>query len=225
MIDFSFCIITDNSSEACQRIMNIIESIYRMNIPNYEILVIGGNTNLFVGDLSKYNMRKINFDESLKRAWITKKKNDIAKQCKYENIVMMHDYFVFHSSWYKHYDQFLKDREYDVCCNPILLIDGRRDYTDWIVWDHPKYPKQSTIPYHEWDKTKWQYISGGYFVVKKQFMIDNPFDENLIAGQEEDVEWSLRIRGKGKIICNPNSYVRHLKQHRNMTIDTWSKLI
>ena len=77
--------------------------------------------------------------------------------------------------------------------NPIMLINGMRDYTDWIL-DHPDYPRQSTISYHDWEKTKWQYVSGGYFVVRKQFMIDNPFDENLSAGDEEDIEWSKRIK-------------------------------
>ena len=225
MIQFSFCIITDNSIDACERIIHIAKSISELNIPNYEILIIGGEINRFADDMSKYNMRKINFDESVKRAWITKKKNLIVKECKYENIVMMHDYFIFHKYWYSYYNKFFEENDYDVCCNPILLANGARDYTDWIVWDHPSYPRQSTIPYHDWSKTKWQYVSGGYFLVKKQFMIENPFDENLSAGDQEDVEWSKRIREKAKIICNPNSYVRHIKNHRNMTIDTWSKLV
>lgn len=224
MIDFSFCIITDNSDAACERILHIAKSISDLNIPNYEILIIGGETNRFTENLSKFNMRKINFDESAKRAWITKKKNDVAKMAKYENLVMMHDYFVFHASWYKHYSEFLKDKEYDICCNPILLIDRRRDYTDWTTYDHPIYGKQCPLPYSDWTCTKNQYISGGYFLTKKQFFLDNPLNEELVSHQEEDVEWSLRVRDSAKIICNPRSYVIHNKKHRNMTVDIWRQV-
>lgn len=223
--DISFCIITDNSDTACERMPHIVKSIIDLEIPNFEILVIGGDKNRFEGDLSSLSMRKINFDETVKRAWITRKKNLIAKECKYDNVVMMHDYFIFHPKWYKHYDKFLQENDYDVCCNPIMLINGMRDYTDWIAWDHPGTPRQTSLPYHDWSYTKHQYISGGYFMVNRQFMIDNPFDERLSAGDEEDIEWSKRIREKAKIVCNPLSYVRHIKQHRNMTIDTWSKLL
>ena len=41
---------------------------------NYEILIIGGEQNRFGGDLTAFNMRKLNFDESVKRAWITKRR-------------------------------------------------------------------------------------------------------------------------------------------------------
>lgn len=220
---FSFCIITDNSIEACHRISQIIQSIRHLLISEYEILIIGGIGNKFEGNMA--NIRKIDFDENVKKAWITKKKNDVVKLCKYENVVMMHDYFVFHPNWYRHYDKFFSEKDYDICCNPILLNNGLRDYTDWISWDAPGIPKQTSLPYGCQDYTKNQYISGGYFLVRKSFLIDNPFDENLVAGDEEDIEWSLRVRDKARILCNPASYVAHNKHHRNQTIHIWDKLL
>ena len=208
---------------AYQRMAETIKSIRDMNIPEYEIFIIGGEGNKFTGNLK--NVTKVDFDESIKRAWITKKKNDVIKLCKYENVVMMHDYFVFHSNWYTHYDRFLKDNSYDICCNPIIMINGIRDYTDWVTWDFPGLEKQTVLPYHDWTKTKGQYISGGYFIVRKQFMIENPLNEELVAGDEEDIEWSKRVRDEAKIICNPSSYVRHNKPHRNQTISFWDKLL
>tara|TARA_Y100001973_G_C5202196_1_gene338719 strand:- start:3306 stop:3980 length:675 start_codon:yes stop_codon:yes gene_type:complete len=222
-IDFSFCIITDNSIAACKRISQIIESIRMQNIPNYEIIVIGGEDNKFRGNM--HDVKKIHFNESIKPRWLTKKKNDIVKLCKYENVVMMHDYFILHHSWYFHYKEFLSENEYDVCCNPILMINGVREYTDWVSWDYPGIPKHSSLPYHDWTKTSGQYISGGYFLVKKKFLMENPFNENLIGGQQEDVEWSKRIRNKAKIICNPKSYCKHNKTHRNQHVDLWRKLL
>ena len=222
MIDFSFCIITDNSIDACKRISEMVFSIRSQQIANYEILIIGGTGNKFSGNLE--NLYKIDFNEGIKRGWITKKKNDVAKIAKYNNLVMMHDYFILHPSWYKHYETFLKDREYDVCCNPVLLMDGRRDYTDWTTYDHPHYGKQCPLPYSDWSQTKNQYFSGGYFLTKRDFFLNNPLNEDLVSHQEEDLEWSLRIRDTAKAICNPRSYVKHNKIHRNMGINLWRQI-
>jgi GT2 family glycosyltransferase len=104
------------------------------------------------------------------------------------------------------------------------MIDGRRDYTDWTTYDHPLLGKQCPLPYLDWSCTKYQYINGGYFLVKKNFFINNPLDENLVSHGEEDVEWSLRVRDGAKIICNPRSYVCHIKKHRNLGVQIWSKI-
>ena len=225
-IDFSFCIITDNSVEACYRIAAMINSIRELQIPNYEILIIGGDINRFVGNTQ--DVVKISFDESIKPGWITKKKNEIAKVAKYDNLVIMHDYFIMHKNWYQGflkndiYDSFLNC---DICCNPIFMIDSRRDYTDWVTWDHPKYGRQRSLNYTDWSCTKYQYISGGYFIIKKHFFLNNPFNENLVSHQAEDVDWSLKIRDKAKIICNYHSYVKHNKKHRNLSVDAYGRMI
>lgn len=216
-MNFSFCIITDGSTVAKERIKLSISTIESLNIPNYEILCIGGQDTF--EDIKNINFKKLIFDESIKPAWITKKKNDIAKIAKYENLVIFHDYFIFETNWYNSYLNLEKNNIlWDISCNPIIMIDNRRDYTDWITWDDPVYGKQKSINYHNWTMTKNQYISGGYFLVKKQFMLENPLNEELVANQEEDVEWSLRVREKAKIICNPYAFVKHTKWHRNMTI-------
>ena len=121
--------------------------------------------------------------------------------------------------------KFLKKHDYDVCCNPILMRNGMREFTDWVTWDHPERGQHISLPYDNWDCTKWQYISGGYFLVRKDFFMKNPLDEDLIAGQAEDVEWSLRIREHAKIICNSSSYVIHIKEHRNEKIHIWDRLL
>jgi len=216
-MNFSFCIITDGSIAAKERIKLTIQTIESLNIPNYEILCIGGQDGF--EDIKSPNFKKFAFDETIKPAWITKKKNEIVKLTKYENLVLFHDYFVFKQDWYTGYkilDE--KNVKWDIACNPILMINNARDYTDWVTWDHPEHGRQKSISYNNWSMTEHQYISGGYFLVKKQFMIDNPFNEELVANQEEDVEWSLRVRNKATIICNSLSIVQHTKWHRSMTI-------
>jgi hypothetical protein len=222
-VDFSFCIITDGSPAAQDRILDTIESIQNLQIENYEILCIGG---MHEFDISKIdwdmikNFKRFYFDESVKPGWITKKKNEIARLAKYENLVLFHDYYIFDREWYNGYNR-INDQTgglWHVSSNPVVMINGQRDYTDWVTYDHPKFGIHWTIDYNNWNLTEYQYISGGYFVVKKEFFLENLFDENMIAGQEEDVEWSKRVRTRGTIICNPYSIVRQTKKHRNLGI-------
>lgn len=216
-MNFSFCIITDGSDIAKERIKESIKSIEELNIPNYEILCIGGDS-LFEDIINK-NFKKYIFDETIRPIWITKKKNDIAKLSKYENLVIFHDYYIFDVNWY---NELLKIKDIfetcDICVNPIFLINGNRDYIDWVTWDHPVYGKQKSINYNNKSLINYQYISGGYFIVKKDFFLKNQLNEELVAGQEEDVEWSIRIRSFSKIIFNPNSFVKHNKIHRHINI-------
>jgi hypothetical protein len=216
-MNFSFCIITDGSEIAKERIKESIESIENLNIPNYEILCIGGND--FFKDIKNKNFKKYLFDETIKKAWITKKKNDIAKIAKYENLVIFHDYYVFNKNWYDGILLIKEDfKKCDVCVNPVFLINGNRDFTDWVTWDHPEFGVHKSINYDDWSLTKYQYISGGYFIVKRDFILNNKLNEDLVAGEEEDVEWSLRIRDYAIIICNKNSSVKHNKEHRNIGV-------
>ena len=222
-IPFSFCIITGNDDAAGHRIDTIIDTIRLMRVPEFEVIIIGGEGVLHTrtGD----NIKKIDFDESVKEMpWLTKKKNEVIKHCKHENVVMLHDYFKFHFSWYFYYKKFFNKYDYDICCNPILMLDHRRDPTDWVTWDHPA-GRHIALPYSDWSHTKNQYISGGYFIVKKKFLEENPFNEEYTSGDGEDVEWSLRVRDKAKIICNPYSYCQHIKPHRNQRVALWDVLL
>lgn len=216
-MEFSFCIITDGSLIAKERIKLTISSIESLNIPIYEILCIGGDDNF--DDISSKNFKKFNFDETQRPGWITKKKNDIALIAKYSNLVVFHDYYIFEPGWLSGYLN-MRERFFDadICLNPILLFDGTRDFTDWVTWDHPIYGGHKMVNYNNQSMTKYQYISGGYFVIKREFFLAHPFDENLLAMQSEDVEWSLRIRNIAKIIFNKESIVKHTKLHRNIGV-------
>ena len=52
-------------------------------------------------------------------------------------------------------------------------------------------------------------------MVKKHVIKQEPFNENLIHGQEEEVEWSLRMRNKFLWKCNGGAIVKHNKVHRD----------
>lgn len=204
---FTFAITTDYSNS--QRIDQIIESIRNLEIPYYEILVIGES----IRHVRNSDTRFIFFEDSKYPGWITRKKNILVKESQYENIVIFHDYYIFDPNWYINYVTF--DNDWEICSNAQHLITGKRHFTDWVVWDSPIYPRFHSLDYSDWSHTKYMYISGGYMLVKKHVVLEQPFNENLCWGQAEDVEWSLRVRDKYTMKCNGNSLVVHNKKHRD----------
>ena len=213
-MNFTFGIITNGSND--DFLSRIIHDIKCLNIPNYEIIIVGGNTE-FEG------AKHIKFDESQRPMWITKKKNLITENSKYENIVYTHDYITFDEKWY---DEFLKfGNNFDICMNRINNLDGTR-YRDWVLWPgDPNWEKQNgydniqirdliddfIIPYSCKNLSKFMYISGAYWVAKKDVMLEFPMDENLLWGQSEDVDWSMRVRKKYNFSINEKSEVNLLK--------------
>jgi hypothetical protein len=200
---FTFGIIT--SGLDLNNINLIYDSILAQKIDDdFELIVIGGkNPNLEL-------VRHFEFDESIKPAWITKKKNLIAEYANYDNICMMHDYVFLYENWYNNFREFGED--WDVCMNSIINHDGQR-FRDWITW--PEWCDENNIiflDYEDHSRTEQMYVSGTYFCAKKKFLLDNPFDEQRSWGQSEDVEWSGRCRHRWNYKCNSDSRVGFLKQ-------------
>jgi hypothetical protein len=140
------------------------------------------------------------------------KKNRITDAAKYENIVYLHDYIIFDINWYNGFLKFGND--FDVCMNKINNTDGTR-YRDWCLWkddaDFYTGPLNYLIPYDMKNLSGMMYISGAYWVAKKEFMAKNRLNEKLSWGQGEDVEWSLRVRDNTAFKMNIHSKVNLLK--------------
>lgn len=200
-LTFGICSIYDD----LPRLDAVIESIHALNIPNVEIIVAGSYID---GQIAMLGCQQLLTD-----GWTPKKKNLLAKFAQHENLVLLHDYYLFDPLWYQEFVKFGTD--WDVCLNPQYLLSGKRHFTDWVVWDSPIYPRYYSLPYSDWSHTRYQYVSGGFFVVKRDFLRAHPFDEQMQPGSPEDVEWSLRIRDKAIMKCNPLSIVRHNKAHRD----------
>jgi hypothetical protein len=124
IMNFTFGIVTSSDIYLNQ----IIDSIEKQNISSYEIILIG-NPNI---ELRK-NIKKIYFDETKHNGWITKKKNIIAQNAKYENIVFMHDYIILEDGWYKGFCKY--GNNFDIIVNKIINYDGTR-FRDWILNYH-----------------------------------------------------------------------------------------
>ncbi len=208
-IQWTFGIVTGYQDRS--RLTQIIENIISLSIPEFEILIIGGGRDDYLHEHK--NVRFIDFDESVKPLWITRKKNLLCQEAKYENVVLMHDYHIFDSNWYKNFKAFGTD--WDICSCPQFLITGARNPMDWSLWDKPGHGRAWSLNYDDWTQTQYMYISGGFFIVKKHVILEEPLNESLGWNEEEDVEWSLRVRNKYVMKCNGKSIVRHNKWHRH----------
>jgi len=205
---FTFGIITAGTSDESLNL--VIDSIERQNIPEYQILIVGNS------QVSRKNTFIIPFDESIKPGWITRKKNIVTINARYENVVYTHDYVVFEDDWYEGFLKFGDD--FKICMNKFVNPDYSR-FRDWVIWPHNDNfmdsivlpNRECLIPYDMTHLSKYQYISGTYWIAKKQVMEDHPLDDNLLHCQGEDVEWSKRVRYKYDFSMNPYSTVKSLK--------------
>jgi len=229
-MDFTFGIITDGRHD--NYLSYIIQSIHNNNIPNYEIIIVG---NTRIQESNKIKI--IKFNESQKNKWITRKKNIIAINAKYENIVMLHDYVQLSENWYHGFLKF--GDNFDWCISKIINSNGERfrDYTlfpyevDYLNINYSPgkdinvyFNCNCLLPYdfvNSIRTNKYLYISGSYYVIKKIIATKYFLDENLLHCQGEDVEYSKRLHSNGIIIkCNKYSDVRLLKQKQSASWET-----
>ena len=175
---------TGNCNDIGLRIRSIIDTIDDQNIPNYEVIVVGGDN--YYEDLK--SVKHIEFDEDMKWAWITKKKNLITYNANYENVVYMHDYISLDKNWYSGYLKYGND--WDVCLNVINNIEGHR-WLDLLLIHDSGYHVIAPYDYIE-SHRKGIYVSGAYWIAKRDFMIKFPLNESLSWGDGEDIEWSER---------------------------------
>lgn len=217
-MDFTFGIITGGHNNIM--INSIIDSIESQNIPNYEIIIVGNS------NLNRKNTAILPFDESIKSMWITKKKNEITLKSKYENIVYLHDYVTLTEGWYQ--GHLKAGNDFKVRMDKIINYDGKR-FRDWCIWPHNGNKmdniigRECLIPYDIIHLSKYMYISGMYWVSKKNVMLEFPLDERLSWGEGEDVIWSKQIREKYNFNMNPHSIVKILKPNKDRVFDETSK--
>jgi hypothetical protein len=204
-IDFTFGIITAGGADG--NIERIVKSIKGQNIPKYEILIVGHTC------VEGEYIRNIPFDETIRKAWITKKKNSIAQEAKYENIVILHDYVELCPGWYEGFLKFGND--FKICVNKITNLSGKR-FRDFCLFKEFLPTDSTLLPYSAKltpSLSKLAYVSGTYYVVKRSLALSYPLDERLVWNQGEDVLFSQALSRNGILFeCNPFSTVTLLKE-------------
>lgn len=222
MISFIVPHDTNYDSNSKEYIRILLDSIHSQNIPNYEVILVGDYA------VDHPNVVCEKFDESIKPGWITRKCNLGVELAKYETIAFVRDYMRLWPNWWKGFEKFGWD--WDVCMTPILNTDNRR-YRDWCVFDSECSPfggewtmvepfcptgrlikGKPFIPAYTWSHIPSMYISGQYYVAKRQFMKENTYNENLVLCQAEDVDWFQRVRHKIRYKLNPYSICKLQKE-------------
>lgn len=136
---FGICLSPDYCPGALATIINSIEN---QKYPyDYEILTIGSEKTSLI---EHPKLRHIEFDETIKESWITRKKNILAQEAKGDWLTIMHDYYILEPGWTealwnKHivYDdsQYSKegiDPTFHALCGPIQNVNGTR-HSDWLI--------------------------------------------------------------------------------------------
>jgi len=208
----------------------LIDSIFTQDFEDhdYEIIVCGN----YDAD-PRLGIKVIPFDESIKKGWITRKKNIIVNAAQYDTLCILHDYYLLDKDWYQGILKYTRiNRKWQVLCNRVLRLEGDR-HSDWLVNQkymdimlakHPELGQELMViaptenngprwvcglPYSEINLTDIQYISGGYILARTELYRNVPFDERYGWGEAaEDIIWSEQVIDYGyNISFNPYSMV------------------
>ena len=214
---WSFGIITDGSR--ADWIEGIIDSIRKQNIPKYEIIICGKYFDRQESDISY-----IPFNErDSYKGWITKKKNLIADNAKYENLVIIHDRMYFDDMWY---EGMLKwGNCFEVLGVPQLFCETGERFGDWIQVENP-LPERvfdltligGNMEYRDWDKDIPSYGAGT--MVKRSLLQQTKFPEDFYWGQPESFPIHNEMTTLGYIIrFNPLAIT--LSKTRSVVTTSW----
>jgi len=201
-MNITYGICTDGLNQ--ERVNKIRDSIFKMykNFPDYHYEII---------------------EEIRNDGYITIQKNNITKRAKFDVVVYLHDYVSFDINWFGNILKF--GGNFNILMTRIEDDTGLR-FRDWTFWYQDLFElpipsekkteifaacQQYLIPYEWKEFSKFQYISGAFWVAKKSVMLEFPLNESLAWAQGEDVEWSKRVRSKYKFDICPEAIVRFIK--------------
>lgn len=185
----------------------MIESIIAQKIPEFEIIICG-----------KYELKKnekfikyIQSTDHLPR--VTKKKNKICENARYENVCVLHDRVVLDEGWFKGMKKFGNDWDYVGC---IVTHEGTRSY-DWFSSGYPVYLTQhdrnrGALLYDDWDP--WAVTNAGIFLVKKSAWQNVQWNELDHYPGNDDMIFCADLAARGFIPrFNPYSTATALSFH------------
>jgi hypothetical protein len=189
----SFAIVTAGKND--HHLQGTVNSILDLDLDYFEIVIVGRS------EFPNPHVKCVAFDESVREGWITRKKNLAVSHSKGDIVVILHDYMKVNKDWTRSNVKAFSNSNWDVAMCRINNLDGTR-FRDWTLWAANSVgisrwfirTSQNLIPYTNKSLTRFMYVSGSAMIVRREFMLNNPLEENLAWGQMEDVEWSLRVR-------------------------------
>ena len=225
--NWTFWIITN--WERIEWIEKVIQSILKQEIPNFEIIICWKLIDKSI--IEKYNLKYVEFTEKDEIWWITRKKNLVVQNAKYENLMIMHDKIILDDNWYNWMQKYWNNFESLSCITKN--IEGKR-YSDWkvVLWKDLYFIKNKIYSKIRKNVDKWVYkeslwfdqyylnyndwdvhssIVGHFNILKKRIASKVQWDENLYWNCAEDVALSSDIHANGFLNkFNPYSEVTSL---------------
>ena len=225
--NWTFWIITN--WERIEWIEKVIQSILKQEIPNFEIIICWKLIDKSI--IEKYNLKYVEFTEKDEIWWITRKKNLVVQNAKYENLMIMHDKIILDDNWYNWMQKYWNNFESLSCITKN--IEGKR-YSDWkvVLWKDLYFIKNKIYSKIRKNVDKWVYkeslwfdqyylnyndwdvhssIVGHFNILKKRIASKVQWDENLYWNCAEDVALSSDINVNGFLNkFNPYSGVTSL---------------
>ena len=210
----SFAIVTGGNND--HYLQNTVKSILDLDLESFEIIIVGRS------EYPNPSVKCVAFDESVRDGWITRKKNLAVSHSQGDIVVILHDYMKLNQDWTRSNVDALSNSNWDVAMCRITNLDGTR-FRDWTLWaaNHLGIrgwfirTSQNLVPYTTKHLTRFMYVSGSVMIVRRDFMLSNPLEENLTWGQMEDVEWSLRVRNFWNYKMFPELSISSQKQKGN----------
>ena len=161
----------------------------------YEILIVSP---IALPDLERYGgVRVLRFDQHDDLGWITRKKNLIAQEATYSDILVCHDRFVLAEGFSRSFADW--GYSYGLAAVRVRLEDGRRGL-DWGVVSSQNhvYSSGGLLDYRAY--SQYVYVPGGATLIRKSFWNCFPWNDNLFWNEHEDVELCRRVQRAGGII-------------------------
>lgn len=182
--EYSFVIITDGKEPT--KLQRLIDSIAAQNFPRVEVVVVRDE---------KHEGR------------LGALRNAGCRQAQYYNLIVLDDDMVLHPDFYKGLLRFHQENinpHYDVLSCRIL----NPDYTRYWDWKAHEDGKNWLLDYGEDDPR--QSLTGGLTIFNKGIFNRVQWDEGRRINQEEDVDFTHRLKAAGcRIGFNPWSTVTH----------------
>lgn len=180
---WSFGIVTSGTRK--DWLDNIIASIRRQKIPEYEIIICGTYF-----DRKEDDCRYIPFNQRDDRGWITKKKNIIGLSATFNNLCILHDRMFLDDHWHAGMKQW--GNCFEVLAVPQLFVETQGRFGDWVCNEgfsveraNDLWPlRGGYLEYRDWHPDVPSYAA--VTIAKKHIFSKNRFNETLYWGNQFD---------------------------------------
>lgn len=204
---WSFGVITQGKRQ--EFVEKLLDSIIEQKIPEFEIILVGNYTHP-INEKYIDKVRIIPFSQQDEKGWITKKKNIVAQNARYENLLVVHDRFVLDKNFYSGMCRY--GNSFSILTCKQEMYDGTRT-PDWVsINNSHAWVSPACMEYE--DYSPLVYCNGGLTIIKKTIALQHPWNEMLFWNQAEDVELTHRLFRHGYFLrLNPYSKAIVLQQN------------